>query len=68
MQKTGYVIGETNHEKSEMVHHDNTTGATLIDGGSYTSVHVSLKLLNKLRKKDKMQGFGLHLIIFPQQD
>ena len=54
-------------KNSEIVHHDTTTGATLVDRGSYMSVHVSLKSLNKLRKKDKTQGFGVHLIIFLQQ-
>ena len=34
---------------------------------SYMSAHVLLNLLDKLGKKDKMQGFAKHLLSFPQQ-
>ena len=34
-----------------------TSGLTIpIHSGSYKSAHVLLNLLNKLRKRDKMQG------------
>ena len=35
--------------------------------GSYMSAHVLLNLLNKLRKKDKLQGSAEQFVAFSQQ-
>ena len=37
----------------------------MLDRGSYMSAHVLLNLLNKLGKRDKMQGLPSILSLFP---
>ena len=39
-------------------------GALRVNGGSYMSAHVLLKLLNKLKKSDKMLGLTSILLLF----
>ena len=62
-----YIKTVVERLKLMLVNLPNAVNNLAINRGSYMSAHVSLNLLNELRKRDKMRGLPSILSLFSQR-